>query len=230
VPRIDPALLERPDVRAALASHHIGQVYRLLVGAGVSQRRIAALTGTSQSQVRDRPRPAGALDMGARADLRRAGVGRGVMGLSYGPQGAYGETVTDRHPAGEVDEDVRRRAFLQAAAAAVTGSPVLGDALALSEPPQRSTPLPSRLGPGDVTAVRDLTEQMRAVARQYGGQADTLGSIAARSTRLMRIPGADGVKRALGVALAELHTTAGWACYVADGALRVRAGRPGPRR
>jgi transcriptional regulator with XRE-family HTH domain len=51
VPRIDPALLERPDVRAALASHHIGQVYRLLVGAGVSQRRIAALTGTSQSQV-----------------------------------------------------------------------------------------------------------------------------------------------------------------------------------
>lgn len=211
---IDPTLLRRADVRAALASHDIGVAFRLLVDAGVPQRRIAALTGTSQSQVSE-------IVHGRRVQsavvLERIcdglGADRGVMGLSYGPQGAYGVNVTDRHPAGEVDEDMRRRAFLRAAAAAVTGSPVLGETLALPEPAERPTPLPTRLGPGDVTAVRDLTERMRAVARQYGGQADTLGAIAARSTRLMRIAGADDVKRALGTALAELHTTAGWACY-----------------
>jgi hypothetical protein len=53
---IDPALFEREDLRAALAGHDIGAVYRALKDVGVSQRRIAALTGQSQSEgVRDRP-------------------------------------------------------------------------------------------------------------------------------------------------------------------------------
>ncbi|MGH3708651.1 MAG: helix-turn-helix domain-containing protein, partial [Pseudonocardiaceae bacterium] len=38
-------------MRAALAARDISQVYRLLNAAGVSQRRIAALVGQSQSEV-----------------------------------------------------------------------------------------------------------------------------------------------------------------------------------
>jgi transcriptional regulator with XRE-family HTH domain len=48
---IDPAWWERPDLRAALAVRDIGAVYRALADLGVSQRRIAALTGQSQSEV-----------------------------------------------------------------------------------------------------------------------------------------------------------------------------------
>lgn len=50
---IDPALFERADLRAALAGHDIGAVYRALQDRGISQRRIAALTGQSQSEVAD---------------------------------------------------------------------------------------------------------------------------------------------------------------------------------
>jgi predicted XRE-type DNA-binding protein len=48
---IDPALFERADLRAALATHDIGAVYRALRDLGVSQRQIAALTGQCQSDV-----------------------------------------------------------------------------------------------------------------------------------------------------------------------------------
>ncbi|MGH3754810.1 MAG: hypothetical protein ACRDRP_19345 [Pseudonocardiaceae bacterium] len=42
---LDPALFAREDMRAALDARDVGMVYRLLGRAGVSQRRIAALTG-----------------------------------------------------------------------------------------------------------------------------------------------------------------------------------------
>jgi hypothetical protein len=48
---LDPALLKCDDVRAALAARDVGTVYRLLWRLGVSQRRIAQLTGQSQSEV-----------------------------------------------------------------------------------------------------------------------------------------------------------------------------------
>lgn len=213
--QINPALLERRDVRAALAAHEIGTVYRLLVNAGIAQRRLAALTGTSQSQVSEilHGRRVSGYDVLVRiAD--GLGVPRGWMGLSYGPDGAYcGAAGVSDHLDGEVTEEMRRRAFLAAAAAAACGSPVLGDALELPAPSEAPTPLPSRLGMHDVHAVRDLTERLRLVARTYGGQADTLGALAVRSARLMNVAGPATVKSALGGALAELHTTAGWACY-----------------
>ncbi|HWR46995.1 MAG TPA: helix-turn-helix transcriptional regulator, partial [Pseudonocardiaceae bacterium] len=48
---IDPAFFEDGDVRAALAARDIGALYRLLRRVGLSQRRIAHLTGQSQSEV-----------------------------------------------------------------------------------------------------------------------------------------------------------------------------------
>ena len=44
---LDPALLDHDDVRAALAARDVGTVYRLLWRSGVSQHRIARLTGQS---------------------------------------------------------------------------------------------------------------------------------------------------------------------------------------
>ena len=48
---VDPEVLQRPDMRAALAERDIAAVYRILQQCGVSQRRIATLTGQSQSEI-----------------------------------------------------------------------------------------------------------------------------------------------------------------------------------
>ncbi|GAB3890137.1 hypothetical protein GCM10029964_061160 [Kibdelosporangium lantanae] len=81
---IDPRLWERPHMRAALARHDISEVYQLLAASGVSQRRIAALTGQNQSEISDinQGRQVQAYDLLARiAD--GLGIPRGYMGLAY---------------------------------------------------------------------------------------------------------------------------------------------------
>lgn len=81
---IDPVIWERPEMRAALCVRDIGGVYRLLQRAGVPQRRIAALTGQSQSDVSEivSGRKVTSYDLLARiAD--GLGVPRGYLGLAY---------------------------------------------------------------------------------------------------------------------------------------------------
>ena len=50
-PPIDPRLYDRPEVRPILAERNIAGLYRALHDAGVPQRRIAELTGQSQSEI-----------------------------------------------------------------------------------------------------------------------------------------------------------------------------------
>jgi hypothetical protein len=47
----DREILLRPDTRAALAKRDIARVYKILQMHGISQRRIATLTGQSQSEI-----------------------------------------------------------------------------------------------------------------------------------------------------------------------------------
>ncbi len=47
----EPEFFDGDEMRAALAARDIGTVYRLLRRLDVSQRRIALLTGQSQSEV-----------------------------------------------------------------------------------------------------------------------------------------------------------------------------------
>ena len=47
----DPALWQRPDLRAAIARHDFPTVYVALNAAGLSQSRIGALTGQKQPEV-----------------------------------------------------------------------------------------------------------------------------------------------------------------------------------
>jgi transcriptional regulator with XRE-family HTH domain len=121
---LDPAVFERPDMRRALASHDIATVYRILVGQGLSQRRLAELVGQTQSEVSEilSGRQVQSYDVLERI-AEGLGVSRGVMGLSYGDadEGA-GTPVYD-----EADEDMRRRALLAAGAVALFGRPILGE-------------------------------------------------------------------------------------------------------
>jgi tetratricopeptide (TPR) repeat protein len=106
----------------------------------------------------------------------------------------------------EVDENMKRRALFGVASVALFDSPILGELLQLPKP-ATPTPLPSRLGASDVTALRNLTEGFRGIARAYGGCADMVTPVAQRSLALAKIPGAD-----IKPALAELQTMAGWCC------------------
>lgn len=82
---VDATVWERTDMREALAVRDICTVYRLLQRFGVSQRRIAARVGQSQSEISEilGGRKVRAYDVLVRiAD--GLGVPRGWMGLAQG--------------------------------------------------------------------------------------------------------------------------------------------------
>jgi transcriptional regulator with XRE-family HTH domain len=202
--------LATETARRALAERDITTVYRLLTDTDISQRQIAQLTGQSQSEVSEvvKGRRVMAYDVLLRI-AQGLEVPRAWVGL------AYDEGAESTDPAvGEevVDEDMRRRALLAAASAALLGAPVLGEVLELPTPPATPTPLPSRLGASDVAALKELTAQLRTVARNHGGGADVVTAVANRSRPLMSVPARDPIKAELGSALADLHTLAGWCC------------------
>ncbi len=205
---LDPALLGHDDARAALAARDVGTVYRLLWRGGMSQRRIAELTGQSQSEVCEILKGRQVRDVWV---LERIADGltvpRAWMGLSYG------EHRPDPSSLAEVDEAVKRRALLAATSAAALGQVVagLGEPIELALP--TSTPLPTRLSMSHVHIVRAVTDRLRGVARYYGGQADLLSAAAQLYARWMRVPAPGTVTAQLGAALATLHTEAGWYCY-----------------
>jgi predicted XRE-type DNA-binding protein len=78
-------LLEHPEMRRALAHRDIRAIYSIVQRYGISQRRIAAKTGQSQSEVSDiltGKRVVASYDVLARI-CAGLGVPRGYMGLAY---------------------------------------------------------------------------------------------------------------------------------------------------
>jgi len=206
---IDPTLLEGDDGRAALAARDIGALYRLLRRLGVSQREIARLTGQSQSEVCEILKGRKVRDVWVLERITDGlGIPRARMGLSYGDQEPEALLAGE-----EVDEGTKCRVLLATCSATVLGQAFLG----LGELTELALPtgqaLPSRLEMSHVHAVRAITEQLRGVARYYGGQADLFGAAATLYTRWMQVPATDAVTAQLAAALAELHTAAGWSCY-----------------
>jgi transcriptional regulator with XRE-family HTH domain len=194
--------LNTPEGRRALATRNIGAVYRLLNTDGVPQRDIAAMTGQSQSEVSEILK--GRTVMGYDVFVKIAeglDIPRGLMGLAY-----------DEDLLPDADEDVKRRELLASGGLALFDRPVLGQLLGLPKRPDAPTPLPSRLGVSDVEAIKALISKLRDMARTYGGCADTVTAVAARSLQLMAIPGSEEVRASLASALADLHTMAGWCC------------------
>ena len=213
-PAVDPALYQRDDVREVLAERDIGALYRVLRDEGITQRTIAELTGQSQSEVSEILKGRRVRDVTV---LERICDGLGIphelMGLSYGKDGAYGgDEVTVTGPPEGVTDEVLRRHFIAGLASAAFGRPLLAGLLD-PPPPPGGIPLPSRLSLGDVADLRAGTEQLRSLARRYGGQADIVDAVANRSMRLLSVPADDAVKRPLRTALSELREFAGWCCF-----------------
>ncbi len=202
---------EDAALRQALAARDIGAVFRLVVTAGVSQRRLAELVKMSQSEVCEiiKGRRVLAYDVLVRV-AEGLDVPRAWMGLAYDQEDPGGL------PVGEVDENMKRRALLAAGALALVGTPALGEVLHIPHRPATPTPLPARLGASDVAAIRNLTDQLRGVSRAYGGGAEVLSKVANQSLPLMSVPASNHTKIELGSALAELHTLAGWCCVDSD--------------
>ncbi len=217
IPSIDPALYWRDDVRRILAERDIGALYRVLKDdAGVTQRIIAQLTGQSQSEVSEilKGRRVNAYDVLVRI-AEGLSIPRELMGLSYGERGTYGgDEVTVTDPPEGVTDEMLRRHFIAGLAAAAFGRPLLAGLL---DPPPTTgaqpLPLPSRLSLRDVADLRAGIEQLRSLARRYGGQADIVDAVANRSVRLLSVPADDAVQRSLRSALSELREFAGWCCF-----------------
>ena len=204
---LDPTLLDRADMRAALTARDISTVYRLVGKAGLTQRQIAQLTSQSQSEVSEIVAGRQVRDVEVLERIANGlGIPRAWIGLSYGEQEPAKDKTTE-------DEDVKRRALITATTIAALGQVVqgLGEFTELALP--TGQPLPSRLSTAHVHTVRAITDQLRGLARYYGGQADLFAAAATLYTRWMHVPATETITAQLAAALAELHTEAGWSCY-----------------
>ncbi|MGH7535430.1 MAG: helix-turn-helix domain-containing protein [Gemmatimonadales bacterium] len=201
---IDPEFFNSDEMLAALSARDIGTVYRLLRRQGVSQRRIAHLTGQSQSEVCEIIKGRQVLNVRV---LERIADGLGIPRARLGV--SYGEQAPDTPSAKEVAEAMKRRVLVATTMTAALGQAFQGLpelALPTGQPP------PSRLSMSHVHTVAAVTDRLRRVARYYGGQADLFSAAAMLYARWMQVPATDAVQARLAAALAELHTEAGWAC------------------
>ena len=206
---------EQPRMRAALAAHDLAAVYRMLGHQGVSQRRIAALTGQGQSDISETLK--GRRIMAYEVLVRIAdgfGVPRGYMGLAFDSSTA--STVAGSNPMhvrDEEEEPVRRRRFLAHAAAVAVGA-----VTSRWQPTAAAdvvTPAPSKIGLVDVQQLEAVTSSLRTVDYQYGGGACRQALLAQLSWAhaLLNADAADAVHRRLQLAVADAHNLAGWTSH-----------------
>lgn len=219
-PAIDPVLYQRDDLRAAIARHDFATVYQVLRDeVGLSQRRIATLTGQAQSEVSE--------ILSGRQVLVYSVLRRIVTGLDIPPElaglgwhgpdgsGAYPEQV--RVADSEEAENMLRRHLLAQGGIAITGAAVakLGEFLAELPGPSAAL-LPAQLSQVHVTQVQSVTRRLAEADNRAVCAPELLSAGAAWAGRLLTVPGADPVKRALKVAVAELHVEAGWAAFYTE--------------
>ena len=211
---IDAEWFDAPQMRRVLAARDTAGLYRGLKKLGISQRWIAACTGQAQSEVADILNGRQVRDVRLLERIADGlGIPRGHLRLAGadGQDDAYPRSGGGRDP--EVDEEVRRRALIAATSLAALGQVVqgLGELTELALP--TTEPLPARLSMAHVQALEAVTERLREVARQSGGQAGLFAVAARHYTRWLPITATDEVRTRLRAALAELHTEAGWCCY-----------------
>lgn len=212
---LDPHLWDRPQMRVALGRRDIGEVYRLLGAAGVSQRQIAALTGQNQSEISDiaQGRQVQAYDLLARiADGLR--IPRGYMGL------AYTDTTTHRlatriTPTHSEDAWMERRTFLGLVSKIVMGATLTAAELSLIAAAPRETPVPRRVGEAEVTQLRAFTQALRThdAAHGAGSCREAILAHTQWAESLLTADYSDQVRPDLLSAVAEAKTLAGWTAH-----------------
>jgi transcriptional regulator with XRE-family HTH domain len=216
----------RPEARKALAARDIPAVYRMLYQGGVAQREIARRTGQSQSEVSE-------IIHGDRQVRDVTVLERIVDGLSVprpflrllehapGGDGAYGGEATVTETSDEVDAQMLRIHALALGGVAAFGAQITGLGQLAKLPGPAAVPLPSRIFEIHVVQVRNLTRSLGEAYRAYGSDPQVNSTAAEQATRLLRVPGPEPVKRALLVAVAEMHIRAGFAGF--DAGLYGRA-------
>jgi transcriptional regulator with XRE-family HTH domain len=211
----DPAMFAGKAMRAALAARDVTLIYWLLCQGGVTQREIARRTGQSQSEVSDILKGRTVRDVTV---LERIADGLGIpraqmrlAGVVEGADGSYGGEVTVADPPEEVIAEMFRRHLLALGAITVVGSAAVGELLELPDP--APVPLPSQLRYVHVGQVRDLTRRLGEAGNTCIAGPEVLSAAAAWAERLLGVSGAELVRRALMVAVAELHIEAGWAGF-----------------
>ncbi len=195
-----------PEMYRACVSRDVTALFRAVVATGMSHRQLAERVGMSQSEVSE-------ILAGRRVSfyavfLRVAdglGVERGIMGLAY---------TEDLEPAPEVDEDVFRRQLLGLGSWALFDQAVLAEPISLPAV-MAKTPLPDRVGSGDVGQVAAVTDRLRALDRQYGGGGVYVAAHAhaLHAERLIPLSSSAAVRAQLAGAVVEAHCLAGWAAY-----------------
>ena len=207
--RIESSLWNRSDMRTALATRDIAVVFRLLQRAGVSQRRIAALTGQSQSEISEilSGRQVVSYDVLARiAD--GLGVPRGHLGLAY-------DDATAQLVGAAPEADDQSGPPLSRLTELAVGT-IMIDPQTWAQPFAVSWERPvQRAGLSDVARLEDVTAQLRAVDYAHGGGACRDAALAQLgwAQQLLRGPASDSVERPLHVAVADLHLLAGWTSF-----------------
>jgi len=213
--RVDPSLWQRADMRVALAARDIAGVFRLLQMAGVSQRRIAALTGQSQSEISEilAGRQVVSYDVLARiAD--GLGVARGSLGLAYDDATAALVGVVP----GAVDESAPPESgdgMLARLTELTVGSSTVDPQTWLQPFPLVWAPAPDHIGLSDVARLQAMTEHLRGVDRQHGGGACREAVLAQLTwaQQLLVAQASDETTRALHRTIADLHLLAGWTSF-----------------
>jgi tetratricopeptide (TPR) repeat protein len=214
--RIPANAWEQPSMREALSKREISSVYRQLRQHGVSQRQIAAWTGQSQSEVSEilKGRQVMAYDVLMRISIG-LGVPRGYMGLAYDEATAIRVDGEAGGQQAEEDESVKRRRFLAHAAQVTMGAAVLGQESGSWSANPAKTPAPGRIGMTDVRQVEAATRALRALDYQYGGGfcRDAVVAQLSWGQQMLESNSTDLVKTRLFVALADLHSLAGWTSF-----------------
>lgn len=201
------ALLESPDMKAALVAHDFGTVFRLARSeAGISYSKIAAECDIKPERVGTLARGHGSVTTFEKivriADALRI-PGR-LLGLASRPwevsaSPATSSTTEDRN-------DVRRRNFLHAT----------GAGLAVSLPDLHRPTSGSRLGRDEPDRLRRRTARLRRLDDVLGG-GDTyrvyLGEYQATKAKLRTSSYSSDTGRGLLSVLAEQAQQAGWAAF-----------------
>jgi transcriptional regulator with XRE-family HTH domain len=214
--QISPGIWEQREMREALARRDLTTVYHRLQRVGISQRRIAALTGQSSSEVYEilKGRKVMAYDLLARiAD--GLGVPRGYLGLAYdeSTETAVELVAVSISTRRNEREEVRQ---LLSHAANVTMGAAVDDMAKWWQPVDRqTTPVPDRIGMSDVEQVESITGVIRALDYRYGGGAcrDAVVAQVAWAQQLLAARYAEEVRNRLHLALADLHNMAGWTSF-----------------
>jgi transcriptional regulator with XRE-family HTH domain/tetratricopeptide (TPR) repeat protein len=215
-PEVGPGVWEQREMRLALARRDLSTVYRLLQRVGISQRRIAALTGQSPSEVHEilNGRQVMAYDVLARiAD--GLGVPRGYLGLAYDESTETAVEMVAGSCSTQPDEQEEVRRLL-AHAANVTMGTAVSQVATWWQPVDRTTaPVPGRVGLADVCLVQAVTRVMRTLDYRFGGAAcrDAVVAQTAWAQQLLAADHTDEVGVRLRVAVADMHNLAGWTSF-----------------